>query len=135
MKWLFWCMACIMSLGMQAPGAPLSDQVAAVFDRYVELPQELLPVLESVQDKASADEAAPRLMNLLQKVYDSRKELNAIPSLTEDQAAQVRRLYEKSMRERWGKVYEQLFRLQRVRCYDSMPMLKQFSTLCALLEK
>ena len=103
--------------------------------RYISLSEELLPVLEAAKDKKSADDAAPQLQGLLSLVYDSRREMNAIPALEPNVAEAVRAKYEKEMRTRWGKIYETVFRLQQAACYGSSAYFKQFNTLCLMLEK
>lgn len=115
--------------------AELTAALEAVVQRYVALPDALLPVLEAAQDKASADRAAADLQALLPRVYDTRRELREVSSLSAQQAAAVREKYEMQMRTRWGRVYHELFRLQRKHCYDSIAYFKHFQTLCMLLEK
>ena len=94
-----------------------------------------MPILESVTDRESADAAAPRLNAVLPRVYDARTELTAISSLPPQVRREVLQKYEQSMRENWGKLYEQLFRLQQARCYNSLAFFRQFHALCAMLNK
>lgn len=105
------------------------------FAEYVALPNTLLPILEEVKDKATADAAADKLYAELPKVYDSRSELQKIATLPPEVAQHLKQKYEKEMRSRWGKVYNHIFRLQKARCYDSLPFFKQFHTLCMMLEQ
>lgn len=116
-----------------APGAEVPRGVQEAFEHYMALPEVLVPVLAAAQDAASAEKAAPDLQQLLTKVYDARREINAIPELAPEVAEEVRRRYEQKMRHSWGLVYEQIYRLQRVRCYENVPFFKQFRTLCVLL--
>lgn len=125
----------VLLLGAVVCGEDTPRTVEEVFARYTELPEALLPVLQSAQDQESAEKAAPALMELLPRVYDSRRELLSIPKLTPAEASLVRSKYETKMRSGWGKVFEQIYRLQRVRCYECVPFFKQFNTLCSLLEK
>lgn len=118
-----------------AAAVDIPADVQSAFEHYVALPDQLLPVLQSAQDAASAEKAAEPLQALLPKVYDARRELKAIPSLSPEVAAELRRRYEQRMRADWGKVYDEIFRLRAAACYQCVPFFKQFQTLCLLLEK
>lgn len=114
--------------------ADIPPAIEGAMQRYVALPDALLPVLEAAKDRKSADAAAGDLEALLSRVYAARKEMSRIPSLSPEVSASVRSKYEQQMRTRWGKVYDQIYRLQRVKCYMSVPYFKHFSTLCRMLE-
>ena len=105
------------------------------FSDFTTLPDELLPVLEGVTDRDSAENATEKLNNLLPKVYDARTAMQRITSLSADVKAEVIKKYGKEMQTNWGKVYEQIFRLQQVRCYNSLSFFKQFHALCMMLDK
>ena len=83
----------------------------------------------------SADAAAPKLKEALATVYDARDALKGIKQLSEADAAEVKERYEKPMREEWGKLYREIFRLQQVKCYNSEEFFKLFSYMCLMLEK
>lgn len=105
------------------------------FSDFTALPNELLPVLEGVADRESADEATEKLNNLLPKVYDARTAMQRITALPASVKAEVIKKYGKDMQTNWGKVYEQIFRLQQARCYNSLSFFKQFHALCMMLDK
>lgn len=107
----------------------------AAFERYIALGDELSLLLEKAQDKRSAETLAGELQGVLLRVDESRLEMRAITNLTEAQSRHIRERYEKRMRTSWGKVYDQIYRLQKSRCYDSVALLKPFSILCSFLEK
>lgn len=134
---LYWlcCAAALLPLAEHAGAESLPPALEGAFQRYVSLPDALLPVLESARDKQSADRAAVDLQALLPRVYEARRELREIPSLTPGQSAAVRERFENAMRTRWGKVFEHIFRLQRAHCYESVNFFKHFNTLCMMLEK
>ena len=113
----------------------IPQQIDSAFAHYSALPSTLVPILESVTDRESADAAAPRLNAVLPRVYDARTELSTINSLPPQVRREVLQKYEQSMRENWGKLYEQLFRLQQARCYNSLAFFRQFHALCAMLNK
>ncbi len=104
-------------------------------ERYCELPAKLVPVLEQFTDTKTADEAAPKLNALLREVYDVCTALQTIKSLSEAQAADVKARYEKRMREEWGKVFSQIFRLQQAQCFQSSLFNQQFQLLGMMLDQ
>lgn len=106
----------------------------AIFARYVKLGEDLSRVMVRVKDKRSADAESAALQALLLHVGESRREIGSITQLSPDLAAEISRKYEKQMRTTWGRVYESIYRLQRVRCYESVPFFRSFSILCSLLE-
>ena len=107
----------------------------AAFERYIALGDELSLLLEKAQDRRSAETLAGELQGVLLRVDESRLEMRSITNLTETQSRHIREKYEKRMRTSWGKVYDQIYRLQKSRCYDSVALLKPFSILCSFLEK
>lgn len=102
---------------------------------YCELPAKLVPVLEQVTDTRTADEAAPKLHALLKDVYGVCTALQGIKSLSEAQAAEVRSRFEKQMREEWGKVFSQIYRLQQAQCFQSSRFNQQFQLLGMMLDQ
>lgn len=121
--------------------APLSAQdslpshITNLFDSYVKLPDSLVPVLRSVNDKDGATAAAPRLRAELEKLYAIRESLRKVSSLTPRQNELVRNRYEQAMREQWGKVYTEMFRLQREKCYGSAEFTRLYRIMCMMLDK
>lgn len=113
----------------------LEPAVQQAFERYLAIPPAVLPVLQGVKDKATADAAAPKLKEALATVYDARDALKDIKQLSEADAAEVKERYEKPMREEWGKLYQEIYRLQQVKCYNSEEFFKLFSYMCLMLEK
>ncbi len=128
----------IFALASLLPGliqGAIPREIDSAFAHFTTLPNTLVPILESVTDQESADAAAPQLNAVLPQVYDARTELTAINSLPPQVRREVLQKYEQAMRENWGKLYEQLFRLQQVRCYNSLAFFRQFHALCAMLNK
>ncbi len=113
----------------------LEPAVQQAFERYLAIPPAVLPVLQGVKDKATADAAVPKLKEALATVYDARDALKDIKQLSEADAAEVKERYEKPMREEWGKLYQEIYRLQQVKCYNSEEFFKLFSYMCLMLEK
>lgn len=128
--------ACITPASLVAAAeSAIPAEVDKAFSDYIALADTLAPILASAQDKVSADAAADQLFAELPKVYDVRSALHSIQDLPPEAAATIKTKYEAEMRTRWGEVYRHLFRLQKARCYDSIPFFKQFHTLCMMLER
>lgn len=113
----------------------LPPEIEGAMEGFCALPSKLLPVLSSVKDKASADAAAEPLYRELSEVYKVCDAMRSIRQLSTEQSALVRARYEMRMRTEWGKLYEQIFRLQREQCYYSTAFNKQFQTLIMMLEQ
>lgn len=127
--------ALLTAVPLSAAETALPPHVTQGFEAYIAYPDSLLPVLESVQDTASAEAAVPSLRQQLEKLYDVRSGLQGINSLSAEQQMSIRQHYEKRMRQRWGAVYEQIFRLQNVKCYRSQNFSRMFRLLCMMLQK
>ena len=130
----FSCFLLLSAVSVQAQDA-LPRQITEAFDAYVALPQSLVPVLKSASDKQSADAAAVRLLPELKKLYGIRDALRKVNALTPQQNEVIRRKYERDMREQWGLVYTEMFRLQQNRCYGSNDFAKLYKLMCLLLNK
>ncbi len=135
-------MRCVLpALALLLGSVPLLDAqelpplVDEAFAGYAALPSTLVPILAEAKDKASADAAAPKLFEALTAVYDARSALHRIPSLGERETQLVQQKYEARLRSEWGKLFEHIYRLQKAKCYGSLPLFKQFQTLCLMLEK
>ncbi len=126
--------ACTLTPAAEAQNAipPLVDEA---FASYAALPSKLVPVLSKVKDKESADTAAPALFALLPEVYDTRTALHRIGEMGRAETQLVQQKYETQLRREWGKLFEQIYRLQKTQCYGSQELFKQFQILCLMLEK
>ncbi len=113
----------------------LEPAVAQAFERYMAVPTAMLPVLQKVKDKATADAAVPELQKAMAAIYDARNALQDIKQLSEADTAEVKERFEKPMREEWGKLYREIFRLQQAKCYESEEFFKLFNYMCLMLEK
>lgn len=116
---------------VMANGIP--QEVDAAFAEYTALPDRLVPILDQARSKESATAQADALFKELPRIFDAKDRLEKIPALTPAVKKQVVAKYEKEMRNKWGKVYEHIFRLQDAKCYGSLPFFKQFQTMCNLL--
>lgn len=132
---IFFPLFCLTSALMPlAAQEPLPPDVQQAFERYTKLPDVLLPVLESITDRASADAAAPKLHELLPQVYDTRSAMQEIKELSPQQAEAVRQKYELAMRKGWGGFYGEVFRLQKANCFGSATLAKEFHLMCMMLK-
>lgn len=118
-----------------APATELPAAVREAFDAYTHLPGTLVPLLEKVTSRESADTAAPKLQEKLSDVYTVREKLHKMPRVTPTQKQQIRLRYETRMRQEWGRMYAQIARLQEARCYQSPPFTEAFRLLCMMIEK
>lgn len=115
--------------------ASIPREVDQAFATYTAIPATLVPVLEKVVDRKSAETAAPKLRTELITLYKNRSELEKIQTLSPAVKAEVLQKYEMDMRRSWGQVYEQIFRLQKAQCYGSVNFYREFQTLCMMLNK
>lgn len=125
----------LLSAAPLAAQDSLPSHITNLFDSYVKLPDSLVPVLRSVNDKDGATAAAPKLRAELEKLYAIRESLRKVSSLTPQQNELVRNRYEQAMREQWGKVYTEMFRLQREKCYGSAEFTRLYRIMCMMLDK
>ena len=123
------------ALNLPAGGAEVPPAVAKAFEHYIALPDALVPVLREVQSAESAEAAAPKLRALLTQVLDVRREIEGIQKFDPGVEEEVHRRYEMPMRQGWGRVYDEVYRLQKVRCYENVAFFKQFQTLCMFLSQ
>lgn len=134
MKGLCKCLVVVL-FAWSAAAFGADEDVEQIFSHYVKLGEELAPVLASAKDADGARDAAPALQALLPRVMDSGRELRSISALNGADLKQIRAKFERPMRETWGRVYDEIYRLQRVRCYECVPFFRSFSILCSLLEE
>ncbi len=113
----------------------LPAEMVQAFEAYIALPDTLEPALLAAQDKASADAAAPQLRQALEKLYDTRTQMQAVKTLTPEQSQEVQQRYALPMRRQWGRVYAQVFRLQKAQCYGSAAFAENFRLMCMMLGK
>ena len=113
----------------------LPAAIENAFSTYTDLPSVLVPVLQQATDKASADNAAKELEKKLPAIYEARQKIRGIPQLTEEQNQQVQLQYGQRMREEWAKMYYEIVRIQRNRCFYSSEMGRVFRLMCMMIEK
>ncbi len=134
MRWMLPMMALALAVPV-ARAQAIPPMVDEAFAAYTALPAKLIPILSEATNQASADAAAPKLFKALPLVYDTRRALRQLPDMAPREKQLIQQKYETAMRQEWGRLFEQIYRLQRCRCYESIPFFKQFQTLCLMLEK
>lgn len=127
---LFAAVACVAQAHAAIP-----ENIDRIFTNYLQLAEDLEPVLAEAKNRESAEAAAVKLNALLPRVYDARSELMQIEQLSTEVQAEVRVKYGKDMQQKWGKVYEQIFRLEHAKCYASPAFFTQFRALCMMLQQ
>lgn len=115
--------------------AAIPAEIEGAFLRYIQLARELEPILAAAQDQETADAHARALYDILPRVYEARTELMKIEKLSPQVQAELVQKYGKAMQTAWGKVYEQIFRLEKCNCYHSLSYFKQFRALCMMLQQ
>lgn len=115
--------------------AAIPEDIDRTFAEYLQLADDLMPVLAEAKNKESAEAAAVKLNALLPRVYDARTALMKIEKLSPEVQTEVLQKYGKDMQQKWGKVYEQIFRLEHAKCYASPAFFTQFRALCMMLQQ
>lgn len=131
---LFYTVPSIIVCSLSTQAAIPSD-LQQTFENYIALAREIEPILAGATDKQTADDSALALYDILPKVYEARTVLQKIENLTPELQAELVEKYGKTMQTEWGKVYEQIFRLEKVNCYHSLSFFKQFRALCMMLQQ
>lgn len=132
-------MKCFLSILMtaaavlQAPAAELSAPLQDAFESYCALAETLTPILGSVQDRATADAAAPKLHAELNRIAETYDKLKVAKDLTEPQKQEIEKRYATRMRTEWGKLYSEMFRLNRVQCYRCPAFAKEYGNMNMML--
>ncbi len=127
------CALCLVPVLAEAQVIP--PLVDEAFEAYASLPSRLVPILAAAKDRDSADAAAPQLLAALPALYETRSALHRITSLGDAERRLVEQKYERRLRHEWKALFEQIYRLQKTRCYGSRSFFKQFQTMCLMLEK
>ena len=131
---LFYTVPTIIVCSISAQAAIPTD-LKQTFEDYIALAKEIEPILSAAKDQQTADDQALALYDILPKVYEARTVLQKIENLTPEVQAELVEKYGKTMQIEWGKVYEQIFRLEKVNCYHSLSFFKQFRALCMMLQQ
>lgn len=118
-----------------ASAAQLPAAVVEAFASYTALPSQLIPVLQKIQSKESADAHAAELHQAMNHIYTVREKLHQMPGLTPAQNQQVRVQFEQPMRQEWARLYAEITRLRQANCFQSVPLAQEFRTMCMMIEK
>lgn len=105
----------------------------ALMKQYVGFPSELVPVLASAKDGASAEAAAPKLEALMPRLFALREQIKRLPVPDAETAKALESAFGLEMRMKWGEVLHEIYRLQDVGCYNSERFRKSFTTMCLIL--
>lgn len=112
---------------------PAAAEYDAALDEYIALADALLPILSSARDRASADAAAPGLEAEIARLYRVREKLKKLPEPGNAESKELERKYAMRMRTQWGRVFDEIYRLQAAECLGSESFRKAFTTLCLIL--
>lgn len=114
---------------------PLPAAVEDAFASYTALPSQLVPVLQKMQCKESADAHAAELHKAMDHIYTVREKLHYMPALTPAQNQQVRSQFALQMRKEWARLYAEITRLRQANCFQSVALAQEFRTMCMMIEK
>lgn len=101
--------------------------------QYIGFTAELVPVLVSAKDAASAETAAPQLEALMPRLFALRENIKKLPVPDAETAKALESAYGLEMRTKWGEVFREIYRLQAAACYNSESFRKSFTTMCLIL--
>ncbi|MGN0835862.1 MAG: hypothetical protein ACI4OS_00310 [Akkermansia sp.] len=136
MKWLTPKLILIWACSALTPlAAALPPAMTEAFEAYIALPEALAPILNSVQDRETADAAAALLHQQLSAIHRAGEQLQRIGELSTEQKREAEQRYAQSMREQWARVYVEIFRLQKVQCYSSPAFIKEFGIMTMMLSQ
>ena len=112
----------------------LPPEVCSAFELYIALPASVVPVMQGVKDRQTADAAAEALHQLMPRVYETRDAVEKIPQLSPAATQELERRYGRKAQTAWGPVYQEIFRLQKNQCFGSTALAREFNILCMLLK-
>lgn len=130
---LFLALALCAPAWSQTEAIPLD--IDSIFSRYCQIAHDVLPILKGVTDKASADAAAPLLEKQMVPLFLLKKEFANLKTLPAGSEAAISKKYERPMRESWGNVYAEIFRLQKAQGFASIAFARQLQAYCTLLNQ
>lgn len=113
----------------------IPPEIDALFQKYCEMAHETLPILKKVTDKTSADAAAIELYSKLTPLFGLREQLTKLDKLSPELSQAISSKYELPMRQSWGDVYAEIFRLQKAQCFASIKFAKQLQAYCTILNQ
>lgn len=123
----------IACVAMSQTQAEISPAHETAMNEYISLADSLLPVLASVKDTETADAAAPALSAMLPTMIEVREKINKLPPLQDADKSELERRYAMKMRNQWGEVFREIFRLQSAQCFNSASFRDAFTSACIVL--
>ncbi len=115
--------------------AAASHELDSLMADYIKVAEDITTLLLKVDSRESATAQSEELGKLVLRLDDIRKKLEKIPPLAEAEGEPIRQKYEQEMRVAWGKLYQEIFRIQKKQCFGSQPFLEQFQVFCQLLNQ
>ncbi len=128
------CVPTLLVLSLEARAAELS-QYDHHIKSYIDFGNECSALLEKVKSKESADSSAPELQKLSLRFAEIRKQFNALDVIPDASRDELFTRYEMPLRQSWGKVYSEIFRIQKEQSYGSNDFVKAFQVFCQLLNE
>lgn len=118
-----------------AQAETIPPEIDCIFQRYCQMADDLLPILKSATDQASAEEAAPLLSKQMLTLYELKKEFAKLDTLPDELKSAISKKYELPMRKSMGDVYAEIYRLQKAQCFGNINFAKALQVYCTLLSQ
>ncbi len=125
----------LIVLALSPEGQAQPSETTKLLDEHIALGRASAELLAQVKDKQSATQSAPALQRLVERFALLSKNMQALAVLSETDARAMRQRYEMPLRESWGKVYHEIYRIQKAQSYGSHDFVKTFQLFCKLLDQ
>ncbi len=106
-----------------------------LLQQHVKLGRDSAALLAQVTSRQSATQATPALRALIERFAVIGRTMNAHAALSDAEAQPLRQKYERPLRESWGKVYHEIYRIQKAQSYGSAEFVQTFQLFCKLLDQ
>ncbi len=118
-----------------AEEAAASHELDSLLADYIKIAEDLTAILLQVDSRESATAHSQELAKIVVRLDKVRQRFEKIPPLADAEGQPIRQKYEQKMRVAWGKLYTEIFRIQKKQCFGSQPFLEQFQVFCQLLNQ
>ncbi len=135
MRQLFLHPCILIVLALPSEGQAQHSETIKLLDEHIAIGRAGAALLAQVKDRQSATQAAPALKQLVDRFALLSKNMQALAVLSEPDAQALRQRYEMPLRESWGKVYQEIYRIQKAQSYGSHHFVQSFQLFCKLLDQ
>ncbi len=128
------CVPSLLVLSSEARAAEQSPYDHHI-QSYIDFGNECSALLEKVTSKESAQSSVIELQKLSLRFTEIRKQLNALDVIPDENRDALFTKFEMPLRQAWGKVYSEIFRIQKAQSYGCNDFVKAFQVFCQLLNE